>query len=1489
MSTLIGIFKFIVAGLPFAGLLLLVRAVNLKKANRGRQFALPGVALLYSLVFTYLLFRLGGDPFGIQDKVALLLERIPALAGVAQAVMDFVSKYLLFITNALVVLVFLVVKAICLPIAGAIWKSRPGLMQATSTWFYEYDEEYQRWFLQERWKDFRGLMKAFWLAATLAAMVLMALSQQFPHWGAFAASPYPCFAALMLGEIVSLLEGYTRSEYEQDILGEDARSRRVVNLSKLRDLLRQLFGDRLLLEGTELESLGREGVTDLLEDLELEESPQARITAEYFQILKEGGTRLDVDDIISARALLEGESVLFCNPFYRDLTPYFLLPMSDTLMHRRKCLVIAGRKSTEPQIRDWMEQSLREYLKMGGLWRVGAVGDEDQDCEIGILSFSQLYDLEMLSARRDFFGQVGFVLMLEPSLILATGQVGLSLVVNYCDEGEHAPTYCMCDRNCDGLVDTLSHMIKQSITIVSATETPTCLHSEMCWSADGSYLHQRIMPDISRYLGVGTELAVASVKDQAPRVVWRSEKKFPVVDMKWIAGQYYQSICQYANLPMNQESVYEAIGFEADLWGTPKERETCLIVEDEFCNLLEMARLFLTRAEEEAFVNVISEDYLLRGYMQDNWRIFAADRKAIPTIVPDYARTERNATMRLMMMLVMGEAISEAAAEKELRLVGIKSDHICDTLNELICKYTLETRPVVVPVVRDTVTGFELESGTETMLRIRDKAEFLDHAGLSFRTAYYITEDDKENSSYMDAKLFGHIYQAVLPGQFFTYDGKYYEVRSVTPEKGVLVRRAADHIVGRRYYRQKRSYHLESRDEESGRSRHINGLEVTICGYEISVETNGYLELDESNDLRRAREVRIADNQRQGNEHFEYVRNYRHKNVLRLRLPETTEEVRYTICLLLMEVFRTVYADAWPYLAAVTAQTGKTRDALRGVLYTLDGSGSPEQGNALVEEDCIYIIEDSDVDMGLLESVDRNLNRLLAIVTDFLDWHQEKMTTPDPPEPGPGEVELPPQEKRGIWAAIKGFFRKIGNFFRRLFGRAPKEGEAGEATAPQPGQPGESTDPKTERQRKKEQRRAEKQRKKEERARKRAERKAGRAGGEPQPQDLPQSDNGSQTGAAPETGDGWDQVPQAQTGFAPEAESAPEGPDATARDQGSDSANGNLDAELKKPGDKTIDEEDDHQVNRMAAADPNPIAGGGNSGGTPETPREDIGGEDEVSSRQGVTNRYQRTCYLLYGYDHIDGAIAVQDTLQFLRDLGFGDGELRRARKGENLREQERQAEEYCDFCGLPLSGVAYDVLGDGRVRCVTCSASAIHTVQQFRDLYRRVLPTMETFYDIKLGMPVRVRTADARVIARKTGSVFRPTKAFDARAVGFASRDKDGFTIYIENGAPRLAAMETIAHELTHIWQYANWSTRQMDRLYGSNRELVYEGMAMWAGIQFLYLIGETGFARRKEENTLLRDDAYGQGFRLFCQKYPLSRGTKCPEYNPFHTMPPL
>ena len=61
----------------------------------------------------------------------------------------------------------------------------------------------------------------------------------------------------------------------------------------------------------------------------------------------------------------------------------------------------------------------------------------------------------------------------------------------------------------------------------------------------------------------------------------------------------------------------------------------------------------------------------------------------------------------------------------------------------------------------------------------------------------YIAEDEQGDKYYIGAKLYGHVFQALIPGQFLTYDGKYYEVQAITPQNGVVVRRAADHITDR--------------------------------------------------------------------------------------------------------------------------------------------------------------------------------------------------------------------------------------------------------------------------------------------------------------------------------------------------------------------------------------------------------------------------------------------------------------------------------------------------------------------------------------------------------------------------------------------------------------------------------------------------------------------------------------------------------------------
>jgi hypothetical protein len=82
-----------------------------------------------------------------------------------------------------------------------------------------------------------------------------------------------------------------------------------------------------------------------------------------------------------------------------------------------------------------------------------------------------------------------------------------------------------------------------------------------------------------------------------------------------------------------------------------------------------------------------------------------------------------------------------------------------------------------------------------------------------------------------------------------------------------------------------------------------------------------------------------------------------------------------------------------------------------------------------------------------------------------------------------------------------------------------------------------------------------------------------------------------------------------------------------------------------------------------------------------------------------------------------------------------------------------------------------------------------------------------------------------------------------------------------------------------------------QIKQIYGegSNREIVYEGMAMWAAIQYLYMIGETSYAMKQELLAAKREDVYGVGFRLFREKYPFVKDSSIITVSPFNAFPPL
>ena len=1350
--------KTVLGNLPFLLLCFLNEKVHLNKANRGRQFLMPVVTLIYCILGVVFLERINA---ALIRLITWASGYIPQLSGLA------VEAAMAYLLNTVLILVFIVAKAVVLPILNGIWRS-DRLMEVTVGWCYEKEEDVDRWLLKRKYANLRGYYKGIYYAFLTASMAVFVLSKNFAQSKFFQAAFYPVFGILVLSEVVSFLSGMTKTEFVENILGEDEESYKVANYGILRELLRDLFGDRVLYDGNGITDDGVSSAFDELEEMAESGQVEKKQIGAYFLKLRAAGEDVDINYVKSCWNLMEGRSTLFCNPFYRDLTRYILPPMVKQLIAYRKCLVVLGRDSALEDVKEWLEEGFLSFAATDSLWRPQVLGEQSAPTDVGILRFSDIHNLRLHRANRDFLSHVGFLLLIEPSRILASGQIGLSLLVSDCENSGGELVCCACDRNCDGLVDALSHILKTTITEVTATVSGSANSSQMYWNGDGPYMHHKLFPNVSRYLGVGTEINAVALKYQIGKTAWIGSEKFPVADMKWIAGQYYRQICDYADLPVSQSSFDRAFGVSTNLWSSVRQENAFLVVEDEFQNLFEIARVFLSRGKNQGFVNVISENYLLRDYMLDNKEIFLADPKAIPTIVPDFARTERNMVLKLLMMMV-NEAVSEERIGKELMLCGIPYEDPYATFRELILKHCNVSDASLSVRFKEEIRQDSLYSNTAKYYEINEANELYEYAQL-LKNAYYIAEDEEGDSHYIGSKLYGHIFQALLPGQFMTFEGKYYEVHTVTPQNGVVVRRAADHITGRRYYRQLRNIRLAHWTEsgEMGSRRATDELELVRGFADLSVETEGYLEMDSYGDLAHARRVLVSGIP---------VRTYRNKSVLRVKLPGSTDKSRSTVCLLLNEIFRTTYPETYHYIAAVCPEDTLS-ESLKYASYAFEGE---------CEEECFYVIEDSDIDLGLIVSVERNMKRYLEIAAELLNWHTAKMLERPEQKEAPEEFvpEFPEKEPRKR-KGLRGLIDKIGGFFRKLFGRKGKKRKE------------------------------------------------------------------------------------------PEADIAGEGEET---------------ADIAGEGEETADivGEDEETVDNAGEGEET----ADNAGEGEETA--DIAGEDEetVDTTEEKTV-YQKTCFLTFGFEEVDESLDIAGTRDYLNGMGFGKNPLQQARvggegNGGESYDPHKYGAHLCDFCGVELLGGEYEVLKDGRERCNRCSMTAVKTVEEFRELYRTVIRNMETFYGIKLNVAVKVRMTNAKQIAKHAGVKFTPTPGFDGRVLGFARRDKTGYSLYMENGSPRLAAMATIAHELTHIWQYLNWNDKELAKRYGKENMLeVYEGMAKWAEIQYLMLLNETAYAKRQEITTRLRDDEYGRGFLLYAGKYPLTCGTSVGR-TPFKEDPPL
>ena len=1558
LSFLLDVF---LVSLPFLIVVLLSAKANLKKEQRSRQCYMPIIALIFCIVAGVFLSKINAfvvDVFNqlttwltqLSDWLAGLLEgRFGSLAEKIREIIPKIEEFIKslniplwagIIANTLVAIAYVFFKGIIVRFMKLFCKEGKKHFDWFAGLVYYKDERKGKWFVREAYSQGVTLMKTLYIVTFVFGVIGIGITAWMYQHELIASLYYPVFSLILVGEIYFYLNGPFYCEERTTLEGEADSSDSICDYTLMRNVLRRSFGDKLLSENTTVNNglLHYRTNDELIGTLEDDDEVAIEAYGKFMRRKTMQGLDVDQNYLMSGLDLLKGKSILFNNPFYYDLIPYIFYPMNRAILRRRKVLVVCGRHAIEQGVEDWLRDGLTSVCHIPTLWNIGVLGDEEKNLDVGIVTRSCVHDLKMHEANEEFFKDVEFVVLVEPSRLVATAQIGLNSLVRHCRRDGKRLVFCSADKNCDGIVDALSHILMTSLEEVSATNRHGGTSSYMCWEVDDEHLQHRMLPNLSRYLGVGTELSFTALKNQVSKTAWYGGDAFPVLDMHWIVKQYHYDLLTYASLPAQQSIVDDVFKATPNMWDASAEDYNYITVEDESYNMFEVKREFSTRAKKQGFVNVISSDYLLKDYMAANDTIFNADSKAIPYIVADYAGTERNIIYRLCLRLSSYQVL-EDEIKRELSLIDMDTEDLASTIWQSICKCSQNAGIATVdgddelhivkngkeytfgPSVIDVKRKYSYRTGNiENMYSISDK-RFVDVFLGDLCSAEYIAEDEKGETQYLGTELRGHVFQKYLPGQFFTFGGKYYEMLRLSSDGRVIVRRAADHINGRPQYRQVREYTVSSAVDSTmmGDKRDIGGVQVTKQYADISVETPAYWSMKRYNDFASGKLIRINGVPR---------REYSNKQMLKIEFTEgsgITPKVLNTVALLMNEVFRTLYADNQGMIVAVTAN-----EASVPVTYSLKGEGdcSPSQN-------AIYIIEDSQLDIGLLVSVERNLNRIFAIIHDYIEWHNEayaESVNPPAPEPEKPDYTVPQEEeKKGIgkiFAAIGRFFKKIGgffkkifrgigNFFRKLFGRKPKTDD--DSTKDAPATDGATADgngetPKREGFFK----RLFKRKKKDKDAENGTATDAQSGDGEELPFDVSDIDDdeldGSSAGEA--QGDAGEELPfdasdigddELDTNDTP----APAAENAEDEDDGEFNSNASIAMYSFFGFGKNKDEEEGESEPEDDGADAavdepvpedDPDYGEGLDGvDVPEGAPQGEGiaaqfefeadGSKLVNSKEFTRKPYHERYYLLYGGTEMPESIDIEGTLALLAQLGYANGFLEQARKGKHEAERlegsydpTRSGNHYCDFCGTELLGTEYEVLADGRERCISCSRTAVKTEKEFKQLYEDVMRNMKVFYGVVINEPVQIKMVNAKALHRKLGKRFVPTGQSDGRVLGVAIKDKDGYSILLENGSPRISATMTMVHEMTHIWQYLNWDAKKIKKLYGKKLNLeIYEGMAKWSEVQYAYLINEFATGKREEIISRMREDEYGRGFNMYTSVYPLSTTTSLKGSTPF------
>jgi len=184
-----------------------------------------------------------------------------------------------------------------------------------------------------------------------------------------------------------------------------------------------------------------------------------------------------------------------------------------------------------------------------------------------------------------------------------------------------------------------------------------------------------------------------------------------------------------------------------------------------------------------------------------------------------------------------------------------------------------------------------------------------------------------------------------------------------------------------------------------------------------------------------------------------------------------------------------------------------------------------------------------------------------------------------------------------------------------------------------------------------------------------------------------------------------------------------------------------------------------------------------------------------------------------------------------------------------------------CDFCQRFIVGSLIDGITrfpDNRCLCGKCSASSIISMDEARSLMFTVAKMLESFGIKTDPGTIELHLVGIGELKEISSDNSHDTKGFTDYLVKknlFGRIKSETTRMYLLAGMPRIQMTSTLAHELTHVWQF--------QRGHLDQDEALSEGSCNFASYLILRKIG--GIESEFVIDSMLKDPdrIYGAGFR--------------------------